>query len=172
MQIGFLVIKIMILLRLKERFHTLFLCGQIKKKMEHSIKTQKLIGLDISKEEIIYGIYGLKKKKLSYPSISCRKFLQNINNYNEVNHKDENKLNNKVNNLEWCSHKQNCNFGSKNIRSIEKISRKIICIETNEIFLNATEIKKKYGYDNSLIHKCCKGQYKQAYGYHWKYKED
>jgi hypothetical protein len=52
------------------------------------------------------------------------------------------------------------------------ISRKIICIETNEIFLNASEIKKKYGYDNSLIHKCCKGQYKQAYGYHWKYKED
>lgn len=64
------------------------------------------------------------------------------------------------------------NFGSRNIRSIEKISQKIICIETNEIFLNAAEIKKKYGYDNSLIHKCCKGQYKQAYGYHWKYKED
>ena len=35
-----------------------------------------------------------------------------------------------------------------------------------------TKKTKKYGYDNSLIHKCCKGQHKQAYGYHWKYKED
>lgn len=113
-----------------------------------------------------------KRKNYLIHRLVAENFLQNIDNYNEVNHKDEDKLNNKASNLEWCSHKQNCNFGSRNIRSIEKISRKIICIETNEIFLNATEIKKKYGYDNSLIHKCCKGQCKQAYGYHWKYKED
>lgn len=39
-------------------------------------------------------------------------FLPNPENYNEVNHKDEDKSNNCVENLEWCSHKYNLNYGS------------------------------------------------------------
>lgn len=63
MQIEFLVIKIMTLLCHKARFHILFSCGQIKKKMERLIKIQKLIGLGINKRrKNIYGIYGFKKK--------------------------------------------------------------------------------------------------------------
>lgn len=99
-------------------------------------------------------------------------FIPNPNNLSDVNHKNEDKLNNCIYNLEWISHQKNCQYGNRNTKSIKKNSRPIICIETGEEFLNATEIKKKYGFDNSLIHKCCKGQYKQCYGYHWIYKED
>lgn len=42
----------------------------------------------------------------------AKAFLSNPENYNEVNHKDENKANNCVENLEWCSHKYNLNYGS------------------------------------------------------------
>ena len=43
-------------------------------------------------------------------------FIPNPNNWPQVNHKDENKANNYVNNLEWMSHKDNCNYGTRNER--------------------------------------------------------
>lgn len=43
-------------------------------------------------------------------------FISNHNNYKEINHKDENKKNNCVNNLEWCNHSYNINYGTGNVR--------------------------------------------------------
>lgn len=43
-------------------------------------------------------------------------FLPNPYNYPEINHIDENRLNNRIENLEWCSHLYNCNFGTRNVR--------------------------------------------------------
>lgn len=113
-----------------------------------------------------------KHKHFLIHRLVAENFIPNPNNLSDVNHKDENKLNNYDYNLEWASHKSNCLYGGRNIKTVSKKSRPIICIETREEFLNATEVKKKYGYDNSLIHKCCKGICKQAYGYHWIYKEE
>ena len=43
-------------------------------------------------------------------------FIDNPNNYNEINHIDENKANNNVDNLEWCSRKYNINYGTRNLK--------------------------------------------------------
>lgn len=43
-------------------------------------------------------------------------FIQNPNNLPCVNHKDENRQNNCVNNLEWCTYKENANHGTRNER--------------------------------------------------------
>lgn len=40
-------------------------------------------------------------------------FIHNDNNYSEINHIDENKHNNHVDNLEWCDRKYNVNYGSR-----------------------------------------------------------
>ena len=43
-------------------------------------------------------------------------FIENPNNYTEINHRDEDKSNNSVENLEWCTHTYNCNYGTRNER--------------------------------------------------------
>lgn len=43
-------------------------------------------------------------------------FIPNPNNHKEINHIDENKANNNFKNLEWCNHKYNCNYGTRNLR--------------------------------------------------------
>lgn len=43
-------------------------------------------------------------------------FLSNELNYKEINHKDENPSNNKIENLEWCDRKYNINYGTGNFR--------------------------------------------------------
>ena len=48
-----------------------------------------------------------KKKKYLVHRLVCESFLPNSNNLPEVNHKDENKTNNKVDNLEWCDRTYN-----------------------------------------------------------------
>lgn len=56
---------------------------------------------------------GLKVHRLV-----AQAFIENPDNLPEVNHRDEDKLNNSVDNLEWCSHKYNVNYGHRTENAI------------------------------------------------------
>lgn len=97
-----------------------------------------------------------------------------INNSNmfEVNHKDENKENNRIDNLEWVTSKENCNYGTRNFRlSIKKECTPVECIETGIIYRSFKEASEKTNIDISSINMCCTGyrNRKTAGGYHWRY---
>lgn len=53
-------------------------------------------------------------------------FIPNTNNFPLINHKDENPSNNFVENLEWCTHLYNMNYGTCQKRKSEKLKRKHI----------------------------------------------
>ncbi|MGL5714406.1 MAG: HNH endonuclease [Paraclostridium sp.] len=91
-----------------------------------------------------------------------------------VNHIDENKENNSIVNLEWCTQKYNLSHSNICVNRPDQ-SKKVIQLSVDgEIineFLSAADIKRIHGFDDSLIRKCCNGKTKSAYGYKWKFKE-
>lgn len=106
-------------------------------------------------------------------------FLENSENLPEVNHKDEDKTNNAVTNLEWCDRKQNCNYGSRNKRSGEsltnhpKTSKKVLQFRLDgtliKIWPSVMEVQRQTGWCQGGISMCCRGECKTAYGYIWQY---
>ena len=98
-------------------------------------------------------------------------FIPNLDNKPEVNHKDENKKNNCVENLEWIRHIDNCNYGTRN----KRLSRKLLQYSKDGEFIkewqSAVEVKRVLGIDHGNIARCCKGRYKSAGNFIWKYKE-
>lgn len=49
------------------------------------------------------------------------------------------------------------------------LARKVVCVETGNIYSSATQASKETGIDNSSISKVCKGIYKTAKGFHWEF---
>jgi hypothetical protein len=109
-------------------------------------------------------------------------FIPNPDNLPEVNHKDENKQNPKVDNLEWCTSKYNSNYGTRkerlgqSIRNSEIKKRKAILqfdLENNFIReYDTIERVKDYGFCQPNVIAVLKGRRKHTGGYIFKYKED
>lgn len=94
-------------------------------------------------------------------------FIPNPNNFPQVNHKDENKTNNCVDNLEWCDRKYNCNYGTRGERCGKNFGQPVRCIETNTIYWSAKEAQRQTGIWETLIRRCCRQESKTVGGYHW-----
>lgn len=103
----------------------------------------------------------------------------------EVNHIDENKMNNHYTNLEWTSHKDNMNHGTRNERAGKALSgsnnprsKNIIGYSTTTtkvIIIQSTGQAKKFGFNQGHICECCNGKYfgSNVYkGYRWYYLDD
>ena len=100
-------------------------------------------------------------------------FLNNPNGYKYINHKDENTLNNNVENLEWCSAKYNANYGNRNKKIADKLSKKINQYDLDNNFIktwnSSMEIERTIGIDQSNVCLCCNGKRDTVGGFKWKY---
>ena len=101
--------------------------------------------------------------------------------YYSINHLDENKTNNNINNLQYCTHKYNCNYGTRNERATKSITNNIKKAKTvigiNKIngyiveYQSTREVERCLGINQTSISRCCNGKQKSAGGYRWFYKD-
>lgn len=119
-------------------------------------------------ESVILSKPGHKRWTTVVHRLVAQAFIPNPDNLPWVNHKDEDKGNNYVENLEWCTPKYNANYGTKGAR-ISATKRKngtprdmkVIQSDLNgnviQTFRSAREAGKQLGIDSSCISKVCRG---------------
>ena len=124
---------------------------------------------------------GIAKRKPIHRLVA-EAFIPNTNGFPQVNHRDEDKVNNNVENLEWCTSKYNNNHGTR----IERTSKKIraVNVKNGEVFTFSSTVEaRRNGYNSGAVSQACRGIYRNSNGkligdgrtykgYKWYYVEE
>ena len=162
--------------------------GRVKSLGNDKTRKEKILSqVKMKKGYLMVNLYkNGKMKTCKVHRLVAKAFLENPNGYTCVNHIDENKVNNYVDNLEWCSYKYNSNHGTCQQRRVSNTDYKAIA----EKLTNGVSSKQVYQYtkDYELVKiwestqecgrnefnqgevaKCCRNEAKSHRGYIWSY---
>ena len=112
-----------------------------------------------------------KRKPVTAHRLVALAFIENPMHLTCVNHKDENKQNNSVDNLEWCTAEYNVRYGTASKRGATTRSKPVAQMMNGEvvaIYKNSMIAQVRTGVDFSKIRMCCRGERHHAGGYEWK----
>lgn len=105
-------------------------------------------------------------------------FIPNPENKTEIDHINTIRSDNRIENLRWCTVKENNNnkltrekYSKSQIGGNNSFARKVKCIETGEIFESTADAVRKYNLKTSSVRSAANPKCNQrtAGGYHWEY---
>ena len=102
------------------------------------------------------------KKTVKIHRLVALAYIPNPNNYDTVDHIDENKEHNYINNLRWMTREENKN---------RSWCKKVYCVELDKVFESAVAAARELGLDRSNISNVCNGKRNKTGGYHFKFVE-
>lgn len=152
--------------------------GEVKSLNYNHTKEEKVLSPLMLKSgyKMVVLVNNSGRKHFLIHRLVAEAFIPNPNNLPQVNHKDENRINNRVDNLEWCSCSYNINYGSSNSKRANRLSilkRKRVkqllldgtIVRVFNSVIEAESIVKIKG-----IGRCCNGQRLTAGGYKWEWE--
>jgi len=109
---------------------------------------------------MVHLFHNKKRVQILHHRFLSEIFLPNPNQYPEINHKDENKANNHISNLEWCTHSYNLKHSNKKFAKFYIIEN----IETGEKFqiFNLTDWCKNNNVDRGAAYQVINGKMKRT----------
>jgi hypothetical protein len=139
----------------------------------YSIRTNKFIKPTIRNNYLAVGLWKNGKVKMkSIHRLVAETFIPNIYNLPEVNHINEDKTDNRVENLEWCTRKYNTNYGTRNKKISSYLSKPVAQYDLNGTLVkkynSIKEAAKALGKCDYSIRACLYGKYKTGYNYVWR----
>ena len=121
----------------------------------------------------LYGRNGKAKKELIHRLVGMA-FIPNPENKPQINHLNEIKYDNRVENLEWSTSKENINYGNRTKQAAISRYKEVQQYDMNGTLLNSysslTDASKKTGFPKSGISSCANGNRKHFHNYIWKYE--
>jgi len=125
-----------------------------------------------------------KRKTFKVHRLVAYAFIPNPDNLPQINHKDENKANNCVENLEWCDQSYNINYGNRNKKCILTKNKNgsfgaevpILQYTFDGVFVkrysSLSEVERTTGKCYVSVICCCSGKFTHSYDYIWIYEKD
>lgn len=150
-----------------------------------SLKSKKFLSQQLKgpKDKKYYYVCLCKnnnKQNFRVNRLVALAFIPNPDNLPCVNHKDCNKLNNEVTNLEWCSYQENNEYNDRITKAIETRKKNGNCVRVAAYDKDTYELIREFDSVRDAIHffgladsasanisAVLKGRKKSAYGYYW-----